>query len=207
MYTSINPWWSLPVLTAILGGVAAVAVFPTQPIAEIAAERVAEVTVIASVKTDLLITKQVALPPPSTYQPITYQATRSKTSGMVVVKKTKPNVIAATPSPEISSDLVNRFNQAIADMAADELKPTTVTQHPKALTRYPQWYQNLVPSLDFSSHIYSSEKQDRWVKVNQQVVKEGELINAELRLVGITPEEVIIELQQRQFTLPALSSW
>ena len=141
------------------------------------------------------------------HEPITYQATRSKTSGMVVVKKTKPNVIAATPSPEICSDLVNRFNQASADMAADELKATTVTQHPKALTRYPQWYQDLVPSLDFSSHIYSSEKQDRWVKVNQQVVKEGELINSELRLVGITPEEVIIELQQRQFTLPALSSW
>ena len=166
----------------------------------------------------MLVAKTVAMPPPEKLvakAPV-YHAQLSNKQVTVNSKKTQVASVQSADSQlnviksndKVSNDLANRFNQALADMKADEEKPKKSSKlHPQPLTRYPQWYQDLVPSLDFSSHIYSSEANNRWVKVNKQVVKEGELINANMRLVAITPEQVVIEMQQRQFTLPALSSW
>ena len=137
----------------------------------------------------------------------------------VVVEKTQttrerdPNPQSTTDNTNAElttaqSQLAQQFSQVMQDMANEKEEPSQGAKlHAQALTLYPQWYQNLVPPLEFSSHIYASDANERWVRVNEQVVKEGELIDSNMRLVRVEPQEVVIEMQQRQFTLPALSSW
>jgi len=167
--------------------------------------------------TSTLIAKRVALPP-AYIAPARYQAKLVKKPSVAAPTNRKlasepPQSTTATvdqlvTQEGVSADLAQRFSQALAAMEAEQLsEPLPAKLHPQALVYFPQWYQDLVPPLQFSSHIYSSDRAERWVKVNRQVVKEGELINADLRLVQVTPEQVIIEMQQRQFTLPALTDW
>ena len=163
-----------------------------------------------------LIAKRVALPPVY-IEPARYQAKLAKKTAVAAPinkrvseppKSTAANFDQLVTQDGISADLAQRFSQALAAMEAEQLsEPLPAKLHPQALVYFPQWYQDLVPPLQFSSHIYSSDRAERWVKVNRQVVKEGELINADLRLVKVTPERVVIEMQQRQFTLPALTDW
>jgi len=171
----------------------------------------------SSTNTKQIVTKTVALPPPY-IEPVSYQPTLKKKprAAATLTSKTvtEPAQSATLKLDKLSeqggvtADLAQRFSQALADMETEQVNdPLPQKLHPQALVHFPQWYQDLVPPLQFTSHIYSSDDSERWVKVNRQVVKEGELINADLRLVKVTPEQVIIEMQQRQFTLPALTDW
>lgn len=210
----INGWWLLPVVTLSMGIVLAVT---TQPLNN-------DIAVHQPIKDDAikaLTITQVALPP----KPVVYQPTLTATitNNRVVVEKQQRKVTTSTteamkthasnsdalgPLNASQSKLAQQFSQVMQDMANEKTQPKpAVKLHAQALTLYPQWYQDLVPELEFSSHIYASDGNDRWVKVNNQVVKEGELINSTMRLVKIEPQQVIIEMQQRHFSLPALSNW
>jgi len=210
-------WWLLPLITLVLGSIAALTVhrsIPATPVIIVPIEK-------PSVTENNLLITQVALPP----APIVYQPTLTATieNNRVVVNKDKRDRTDKLSSTVVDnrnkdsalknvtaeqSALAAKFNQVLNDMANEKTKPQpTAKLHAQALTLYPQWYQNLVPDLEFSSHIFSSDVNERWVRVNNQVVKEGELINSDMRLVAIEPQQVIIEMQQRRFILPALSSW
>lgn len=203
MSRPINLWWLLPVVTLTLGISAAYITQLTVPVLE---QNKPEVRTTAPSQ---LTVATVALPPaPSIYQP---QLTAKLVDNKVVVEQAKATTPvtqqAKPPSKEVAIDsaLAQRFNQVLAEMEQDKEKPALL--HPQPLTRYPQWYQDLVPPLEFSEHIYSSKPNESRVRVNNQVVKEGELIDSRMRIVKIEPQQVIIQLQQRQFSLPALSSW
>jgi len=217
MNKSFNMWWLLPLITLVLGSIAALTVhrsIPATPVIIVPIEK-------PSVTENNLLITQVALPP----APIVYQPTLTATieNNRVVVNKDKRDRTDKLSSTVVDnrnkdsalknvtaeqSALAAKFNQVLNDMANEKTKPQpTAKLHAQALTLYPQWYQNLVPDLEFSSHIFSSDVNERWVRVNNQVVKEGELINSDMRLVAIEPQQVIIEMQQRRFILPALSSW
>lgn len=224
MAGKINHWWSLPVFSGIAGIVLAWWLYPQNPLVSQGGEATkyaAQGVITDSVKLpasepEPIVATRVMLPPAPKVQYVPqYQA--KLVNNQLVLQANQPVIKPETRAPsldelmaqgQVSAELASRFTRALAEMEADEVKSEQPRKlHPQALTLYPQWYQDLVPTLEFSSHIYSSDKDNRWVKVNQQMVKEGELINADLRLVEITPEQVIIEMQQRQFTLPALSSW
>lgn len=213
----VNGWWLLPVFTLGIGIIIAITTQSSQTSTVVNAS--VQPTVAAPAKQ--LVVTQVALPP----APVAYQPTLTATieNNRVVVEKqpvrpksTSNELASNSTSQHDESDGLNaqqsklaaQFSQVIQDMADEEAQPKPAAKlHAQPLTLYPQWYQDLVPELEFSSHIYSSNANDRWVKVNDQVVKEGELINSAMRLVDIEPQQVIIEMQQRRFSLPALSSW
>lgn len=213
----VNGWWLLPVFTLGIGIIIAITTQSSQTSTVVNAS--VQPTVAAPAKQ--LVVTQVALPP----APVAYQPTLTATieNNRVVVEKqpvrpksTSNELASNSTSQHDESDGLNaqqsklaaQFSQVMQDMADEEAQPKPAAKlHAQPLTLYPQWYQDLVPELEFSSHIYSSNANDRWVKVNDQVVKEGELINSAMRLVDIEPQQVIIEMQQRRFSLPALSSW
>jgi len=210
MNRSLNLWWFLPVITSLLGGIFAFILHESNSITP-----VKEAFPITPVQQELLTT-QVALPPaPIVYQPT---LTASLHNNQVKVKSSSQQTVLKqtqdTPRPnevvfsEEQSALAKQFSQVMQEMVEEDKEPKAEeTLHAQALTLYPQWYQNLVPALEFTTHIYASEKNERWVRVNNQVVKEGELITSQMRLVSIEPQQVVIEMQKRRFTLAALSSW
>ncbi len=213
MSIKVNLAWLLPVLTLCLG--AALAHFLLHSASDVAASQ----ELAVSAKKEVAVTQdysfnvtEVTLPPKAlAYQP---QLIANLEHDKVVI--TAPKAVAvkakekAAPLTSVSGDspLAARFNRVLAQMQQEQEQPKQhTTLHAKPLEDYPQWFQTLVPALNFSAHIYADSGDERWVKVNKQVVKEGELIDSNMRLVAIGPQQVVIEMQQRQFILPSLATW
>lgn len=167
----------------------------------------------AKLKNDRVVVEQeraptTIQPKPATNAAVVEDFSRVKDSSRVEDSSHVKDSVQAGQLTASQSKLAQQLSQVMQEMANEEAAPKSeVKLHAQPLTLYPQWYQDLVPALEFSSHIYASNADDRWVRVNDQVVKEGELINANMRLVRVEPQEVVIEMQERHFTLPALSSW
>lgn len=109
----------------------------------------------------------------------------------------------------ISAELLAKFNAAVAqtmELSDSEISAQSQSQVVK-LTELDEAFQSQIPQLNFQTHIFSSEANKAWVKVNGQIVKEGQMIANGLLLKQITPQDVILEYQQQTFSLPALSSW
>ena len=161
---------------------------------------------------------EIALPPEPVFVEPVLTAT-IKNNRVVLSNDSETKIVESVPDItrvnienvdlDESSALASKFSQVMQEMAneAQDSPHDADKLHAQTLTQHPQWYQDLVPELDFSSHIYASDKNERWVRVNNQVVQEGELITSTMRLISIEPQQVIIEMHERRFTLPALISW
>lgn len=111
---------------------------------------------------------------------------------------------------EVSDQLMRRFMEAVEDTA--NLSDTQISASSREaavpkLVNLPQAFQDAIPSLDFQTHIYSSDPLDRWLKVNGGIKTEGQMITPQIRLNQILPQQVILEYDDQEFSLPALSNW
>lgn len=66
---------------------------------------------------------------------------------------------------------------------------------------------NRLPRMDFQTHIYASNENARWVKVNGKEAREGELIADGVLLRGIEPQQVVIQFEETLIAIPALTTW
>lgn len=66
---------------------------------------------------------------------------------------------------------------------------------------------NLLPDLEFTTHIYSTESDKSFVMVNGKLLVEGENINSSLALVKILPEHVVMDFEGSQFRVESLKTW
>ncbi len=114
--------------------------------------------------------------------------------------------------PVISAALIDKFNQAIADLE-NESSADTQPSEPinfEDLPRIDQLsvaMQTQLPSMAFSAHMYSSNREGRWVRVNGRRLIEGDYIAEDLQLVNIEPQTVILMFQGEVFTMNALTDW
>nr|WP_241664422.1 general secretion pathway protein GspB [Ningiella ruwaisensis] len=74
----------------------------------------------------------------------------------------------------------------------DQLSPAILTQ---------------IPAMSFSAHMYASNPQDRWVRVNGLRLSEGDAIAQDLSIVEIEPERIILDFRGTTFSMNALSDW
>ncbi|WP_434356967.1 general secretion pathway protein GspB [Parasalinivibrio latis] len=66
--------------------------------------------------------------------------------------------------------------------------------------------QQRFPKLDFQAHLYGSEQSARWVKVNGREVREGQEIVPGVLLLGIEPNQVVLQFEDWLVALPALAT-
>ncbi|KZN49406.1 general secretion pathway protein GspB [Pseudoalteromonas luteoviolacea] len=66
--------------------------------------------------------------------------------------------------------------------------------------------QNSIPSLRYQAHIYATEPDKRWIKVNNRELYEGDNLGA-LTIVEITPEQALFDFDGIEFTLNAMQDW
>lgn len=122
----------------------------------------------------------------------------------------EPNV-DAEPEPRISSDLLKRFEKAITELDKEPEQPFESTQTKSEDTpridQLPAWVLTQLPPMVFSTHMYASSAQDRWVKVNGKSLHEGDIIAEKVRIVHIEPQNVILNYQGQTFSMSALSEW
>ena len=133
-----------------------------------------------------------------------------KSNAPQIAATTEPNV-AGEPEPRISADLLKRFEKAITELDKEPAQPFETTQTKSEDTpridQLPAWVLTQLPPMVFSTHMYASSAQDRWVKVNGKSLHEGDIIAEKVRIVHIEPQNVILNYQGQTFSMSALSEW
>lgn len=112
----------------------------------------------------------------------------------------------------VSERIRNLFDSAVAEVGFDDLinpppavpEPTPTQAGPLASFQdlTPQQRQRL-PALSYESHMYSGRNQDRWVRFDGRMLREGERYR-DLRIISIEPSHVILGFDDFLFQLEAL---
>lgn len=119
--------------------------------------------------------------------------------------------VEADTSQPISQDLLKRFQAAVesldavpkADLAPD---PEPLNAVP-SVNELPAWVLTKLPSMAFSAHMYATEVEDRWVRVNGKRLGVGQEIERGLAIVDIEPQHIILSFEGQEFSMEALSDW
>jgi general secretion pathway protein B len=69
-----------------------------------------------------------------------------------------------------------------------------------------QW-QGRLPALNLQTHMYASDTQRRWVKINNVEYHQGDVVDGQVTLKEIQPQAVIVEFEGEQIRIPALYEW
>lgn len=67
-------------------------------------------------------------------------------------------------------------------------------------------YRGRLPALNLQTHMYSSDVQRRWVKINGKELKEGDRLNS-IQLLAIDPQSITIRFDNDIIDIPALYEW
>lgn len=83
--------------------------------------------------------------------------------------------------------------------AASEPADTGPEQGVMALSELPPAIRREIPAMTISLHAYSSNPGDRYVMINDKLLRQGELLAPGLRLERITPDGVILGYMEYRF--------
>jgi general secretion pathway protein B len=115
---------------------------------------------------------------------------------------------------ELSPELLARFNAAVEALDTragnDDTysKPTvTVRDDIQRVDQLPVRLLTRLPSMNFSAHMYASEVEDRWVRVNGKQRFEGDWIDDKVQIVNIEAQRVVLSFEGELFTMSALTDW
>ena len=109
----------------------------------------------------------------------------------------------------VSASLKERFELALL---ASENSPPPVQEAPpvdnRDLHEMSDSFQSLVPIINYEAHMYSSDLNERWIRINGERMVEGmQFKDTQLKLVEIEPNKSIFRLGRQSFTLESLTDW
>jgi len=84
-------------------------------------------------------------------------------------------------------------------MATAGRPPTTSTADLPLLKELPFAIQAAIPEMKFSGHAYSADPDLRLIMVNTSIVREGDIIAPDVRLVEITENGLVLSFRQKRF--------
>lgn len=124
----------------------------------------------------------------------------------------------------VSDELIAKFEQAIKATSntaevtktkaqlAQPSQPNIEDHQPidinsvQPLTELSPSFQQRVPKLIFSQHVYASNGKGL-VQVNGEQAQQGSVLANGVKIVKIEPQQVILSYQQQLFSLSALAEW
>jgi general secretion pathway protein B len=69
-------------------------------------------------------------------------------------------------------------------------------------------FQQQVPTIRYAFHVYSSEKKERWIRINGEDLKVGEFDSSgKIEVVDIQPNKTIFRVVGKEFYLKSLTDW
>lgn len=113
----------------------------------------------------------------------------------------------------INSELFRRIQRVAEDVDSQPTEPVPELLRVTDLNELPRIDQlspailTQMPAMSFSAHMYASNPQDRWVRVNSTRLGEGDTIANKVLLKRIESEKVVLEYKGTEFTMNALSDW
>nr|WP_269139943.1 general secretion pathway protein GspB [Psychrosphaera haliotis] len=117
---------------------------------------------------------------------------------------------------DVSSDLQARFAEALAQTEVGTAKKTNNQQRSIQvevdsslvdINDLPDGDRAFIPELQYEMHIYSSDVNERWVRINNTTLYEGDRLTPYLRLAEIRQGIVIWESRERRFSQVALEDY
>lgn len=127
--------------------------------------------------------------------------------------------IKDTGLDNISNDLLEKFNQAIkeSESVAPELAKQASQPVDAELDEYfskvPKinelnaQQQMSIPTLIYETHLYSSDDNQRWVKINGKTLQQQQWINGDIQVLEIQRSLLILQMGHIRFSVPALTDW
>ena len=82
-----------------------------------------------------------------------------------------------------------------------------VLQKIPLLSEYSSRFQQTVPNIDYSMHVYSEKNAGGFVNLNGSIRKIGAEVVPGLRVIAILKDSVVLDYKGNQFRLAALNSW
>lgn len=92
---------------------------------------------------------------------------------------------------------------AVTEPAADPQNATALREY----WQLPPDVRAAIPELHFSLHVYSAEAGQRSIIINNRMMREGESLNRDLRLLEITADGVILDYRGERFKVAVLENW
>ena len=116
------------------------------------------------------------------------------------------------PAPvQISNELLSKFNKALQEVSeqpeSDVAPEKPDVQGVVRIDQLPPWLMTELPSMAFSAHMYASDPKQRWVRVNNDKLVEGDLIDRKVTIMRIDPQHVILNYAGHEFSMSALTDW
>ena len=125
-------------------------------------------------------------------------------------------MIPSTSIDEVPDELKAAFEQAVADLDAAQQDPladfdrgiqvetdSTLTD----INDLSNQERAALPQIFYQMHIFASEPSQRWIKVNDKTLHEGEYLTKNLKLVEIRQDVVVWETTYRRFSQVALQDY
>ena len=117
--------------------------------------------------------------------------------------------VEAPPTADAESAAGNSLPvDAILTAVQQELAAPPRDHDPTPLVQdLPQDTRDALPSIFFSNHSWSNQGMDKHVTLNGELLREGDMVMPDVRLVEIMPEYIVLEFRGTRFRLRALNSW
>ena len=109
---------------------------------------------------------------------------------------------------EVPAELKQRFNSAVeaTELQVPVRQVQTVVRQSSLpdISMLAAQEQAELPKLRYQMHIYASEPSERWIKINDQVLTEGDWLGDQLRLLEIRQQLIVWENSYSRFSQEAL---
>ena len=116
------------------------------------------------------------------------------------------------PMTAIPEALKSSFAQAVK-ATEDNVEPGLFETHIDSasslplIAELPVTEQYLLPDIEYQMHIYASDKSERWIRINNKTLAEGDSFNDELMLLEIRQDQIIWQTNARRFAQNALQDF
>ena len=114
------------------------------------------------------------------------------TPGKVVVEATQPKTAPAQPPTPIKTS---------PEASPREIKPVKPSNKVLSIKELSATIKGSLPELKMTVHSYNEQPQSRFVVINNNTIREGQPMNADLKVEQITPNGVILNYQGHRFVL------
>jgi len=116
----------------------------------------------------------------------------------------------------IPNDLKERFKLAVLmtdidehDNSLNDIDPTEEeVSDGSDIREMSSDFQNKVSPIRYDSHMYSSAIEERWIRINGEILREGDVDSTgQLELLEIQPQRSIFRLGRQSFSIESLEDW
>lgn len=114
---------------------------------------------------------------------------------------------------DTSSDLQERFQSALLmldelEEVEEPLEQPNRNDDGSDIHQMNNEFQSQVPYLQYDFHMYSSNQEERWIRINGEDLREGDVsYETDIEVLEIKPNSTLFSFEGQSFSLESLTNW